>query len=216
MPDADAGRELPLSPESLDSGANVLVAGEPLTRKRAVMLDLMETPDRAAILATTKRSAAQLQQAFDRHHDAEAWKLRFVDCVSKSRSVEAVQETETVRYVADPGDLTGIGIELSGFMQDFYHDEAVERARLGFDSLSPVLMYADVRRVYQFLHVITGRIASSGFTGVFTLDTVGGEREITQRLMQVFDALVEVRETEDATELRVRGGDFGPRTWTEF
>ncbi|WP_276299581.1 DUF7504 family protein [Halorussus lipolyticus] len=216
MPDAEDGRAVPLSAESLDHGTNVLVAGEPFTGKREVMLELLDTPDRGAILATTKRSAARLQQSFDRRYDASEWDLRFVDCVSKGRSVEDVRETETVRYVSDPGDLTGIGIELSGFMQDFYHRDDLERARLGFDSLSPVLMYADLRRVYQFLHVITGRIASSGFSGVFTLDTVRGNRESAQQLMQVFDALVEVRETDDAEELRVRGGDFGPKSWTEF
>ncbi|WP_135853304.1 DUF7504 family protein [Halorussus salinus] len=216
MSDAETGGALPVSPESLADETNVLVAGEPFTRKREVMLELLDTPDRGAILATTKLSAARLKQAFDRRYDAAAWDLRFVDCVSKGRSVEAVRETETVRYVADPGDLTGIGIELSGFMQEFYHRDDLARARLGFDSLSPVLMYADLRRVYQFLHVVTGRIASSGFAGVFTLDTVRGDRQAADRLMQVFDALVEVRETDDGEQLRVRGGDFGPKTWTEF
>lgn len=142
--------------------------------------------------------------------------MRFVDCVTRRRSIDAVRETETTRYVTDPGDLTGIGIEFSGFMRDFYHSDEVDHARLGFDSLSPVLMYADIRRVYQFLHVVTGRVASSGFAGVFTLDTVGGDRQIAQQLTQVFDAVVEVRETGETTELRVRGDDFGPRSWTPF
>jgi hypothetical protein len=35
-------------------------------------------------------------------------------------------------------------------------------------------------------------------------------------LTQVFDALVEVREDGNGPELKVRGGDFGPRTWTTF
>lgn len=65
---SDAG--IPLSPEALDSGTNVLVAGEPLTRKRAVMLELLDTPDRGAILASTKRPAAQLREEFDRRYDA--------------------------------------------------------------------------------------------------------------------------------------------------
>ncbi|WP_132059235.1 DUF7504 family protein [Halorussus amylolyticus] len=212
----EAGIELPLSPESLDSGTSVLVTGEPLTGKRAVMLELLDTPDRGAILATTKQDGTRLRRIFDQRYDLDAWDLRLVDCVSKGQSLDGVRDTDTVRYVTDSGDLTGIGIELSGFMREFYHDEDIEHARLGFDSLSPVLMYADLRRVYQFLHVVTGRIASSGFTGVFTLDTVGGDRQISGQLTQLFDALVEVRETDDATELRVRGGDFGPRTWTAF
>ncbi len=206
----------PLSPEAVEDGTNVLVAGEPFTRKREVLLELLDTPDSGAILATTKWTTDRLRQAFARRYAAEAWELRFLDCVSKSRSVESVRETETMRYVSDPGDLTGMGIELSGFMREFYHREDVERATLGFDSLSPVLMYADLRRVYQFLHVVTGRIASSGFAGVFTLDTVRDDRRAADQLMQVFDALVEVRETDDGEQLRVRGGTFGPQSWTRF
>jgi hypothetical protein len=33
-------------------------------------------------------------------------------------------------------------------------------------------------------------------------------------LKQLFDAVVEVRRGDDGSEFRVRGGDFGPRSWT--
>lgn len=206
----------PLDPAAIEPGTNVLVAGAPMTKKRAVMVDLLETPDRAAMLATTKRSAAKLQSQLENRHGNEDWDYRIVDCVSKHRAVAEVRETETVRYASDAGDLTGIGIQLSGFMQEFYHRDDLETVRLGFDSLSPVLMYSDMRRVYQFLHVVTGRIASSDFSGVFTLDTVGGDGQVRNQLMQIFDALIEIRETKRGRELRVRGDDFGPREWTAF
>jgi hypothetical protein len=79
-----------------------------------------------------------------------------------------------------------------------------------------MLMYADLRRVYQFVHVLTGRIDSSGFAGAFTLDTTTRNSESLDVLMQVFDALVEVRDEGNGPELKVRGGEFGPRQWTEF
>ena len=200
----------PLSPERLDPGSNVLIAGPALTGKRGLMLDLVAgSPDRTAILVTTKQSAARIQADLGERCD-----VRIVDCVTRQRAVGPVRETETVRYLGSPADLTGVGIATSGFMQELYHAPGRPAARLGLHSLSTLLMYADLRRVYQFLHVIAGRVASSDFSGAYTLDTLGRDEETIDRLKSLFDAMVEVRE--DPRQLRVRGGDFGPSGWTAF
>lgn len=205
----------PLVADDLPASTNVLVAGPAMTGKRGLMLDLLGgAPDRSAVGVTTKKSAAQLKGEFGEGRDLGDWHLGLVDCVTRQRAVGPVSDTDTVRYVSSPADLTGIGIATSGWMQDFYHDEDRRRARLGVHSLSTLLMYTGLRRVYQFVHVVAGRVESSGFSGVFTIDTVAADAETLSRLMQLFDSLVEVRE--DPRELRVRGGDFGPDEWTAF
>ena len=212
--DGTAGSS-PLAAEDLPVGSNVLVAGPALTGKRRLMLDLLGgAPDRASILVTTKKSAARMRAEFAEGRDVANWRLGMVDCVTRQRAVGRVADTDAVRYVSSAADLTGIGIATSGWMQEFYHDDDRRRARLGFNSLSTLLMYADFRRVYQFVHVITGRVDSSGFAGVFTMDTVSDDSEFLPKLKQLFDAMVEVRE--DPRELRVRGGAFGPGEWTRF
>lgn len=207
----------PLRPGNAPAGTSVLIAGPPLTRKRDVMFDLLASgTDRSAAVVTTKQSAARVMEAFSRRVDTEDWRLNIVDCVSRQRAVGPVNETATTRYVTSAGDLTGIGIELSGIMQDYYHDPAVDDAWFGLHSLSTLLMYASIRRVYQFVHVIAGRIDSSGFRSAFTLDTVAGDREPVLRLSQLFDAIIEVRHEGEHPELRVRGVDIGPSEWTAF
>lgn len=211
--DADADHGF----ESLDPGRTVLIAGPAMTGKRRLMYRLLASvADDFAAFVTTKldadRLAAELTDAWPERDRS----VRIVDCVSRQRAVQHLSDTDDRRYVATAGDLTGIGIAVSGFMQDAYHDSDVENAVVGLHSLSTMLMYADLRRVYQFVHVVTGRVESSGFRGVFTLDTPAGDDESVTRLKGLFDGLVEVRETEATPELRARGEIDGPRTWTSF
>jgi hypothetical protein len=140
--------------------------------------------------------------------------IGIVDCVTKQRGGGELVDDARVKYAASPVDMAGIGIKLSEFLEEFYSEKNIRRNRILLYSLSTMLMYADLRRVYQFVHVITGRVQSSDFAGVFSVDTVPGDEETVARLVQLFDSIVEVRE--DPRELRVRGGDFGPAEWTAF
>ncbi|MFB6179054.1 MAG: hypothetical protein ABEI77_04945 [Halorientalis sp.] len=204
-----------LQPEQLPPKTSTLIAGPALTGKRELLFDLLGGgDDTASILITTKRNAERFRESFLQTHPDSDWDVRLVDCVSKSQSLQRVQDTDTTKHVTNPGDLTGIGIATSGFMREFYHGD--RDVRIGLHTLSTLLMYSDLKRVFRFCHVMNGRIASSGFSGVYTLDTSTRNAEALDVLTGLFDAVVEVRETDESEQLRVRGSDFGPRRWTEF
>ncbi|WP_136717651.1 DUF7504 family protein [Halorientalis salina] len=208
--------ESPLNPERLEAGTSVLIAGPAMTGKRQLLFDLVGGGDEtASILVTTKRDADRFRDSFlETRADPAAWDLRMIDCVSRSHSISRVRDSATTKYVTSAGDLTGIGIAASGFMREFHHEG--RGVRIGLHTLSTLLMYADLKRVFQFCHVMNGRMASSGFSGVFTLDTTSRNTEALDVLTGLFDAVVEVRDEGDEPELRVRGADFGPRRWTAF
>ena len=203
---------------AVSPGTSILIAGPAMTGKRQLMFDFLEdAADTRAAFVTTKRDAERMEAESGAAWTLADWELTIVDCVSRQRGVEADPETATFEYVARPGDLTGIGIALSGFMQDAYHDPDASHPAVGLHSLSTLLMYADVRRVYQFLHVITGRIDSSEFTGAFTFDLVGGDESHLARFRELFDGLVEVREgDEEGRQIRTRGAVDGPRGWVSY
>jgi len=95
-------------------------------------------------------------------------------------------------------------------MRGWHHDGSVVDPCVGFHSLSTLLMYGDIRCVYQFFYVVTTRIATTDGVGAFTLDsTPSGETYGVLR--QLFDAMVEVRPGDGGSEFRVHGSDFGPR-----
>lgn len=212
----DGGAEtLPF--DELDPGTNVLVTGPVMTGKRRLMHALLaqDSPnERGTIVVTTRKDATRTVRDFERvAGTVDDDRLAIVDCVGDSHGFGRRRPASNVQHVSDPGDLTGIGIGVTKFMRRYYDED--NGARLGLHSLSTMLMYSDLRRVFQFLHVMTGRISSSGFVGVFTLDDTVPDNADVSILRQPFDALVEVRETpEGQREVRTRGADIGPRHWT--
>lgn len=207
----------PLPLDEFAAGTNVLVTGPIMTGKRRLMHTLLarDSPnERGTITITTRKNATRTIRDFERvAGPVDDGRLSIVDCVSRFHGFAAPRDSQHIQCISDPGDLTGIGIGVTEFMRRYY--EEGNGARVGLHSLSTMLMYSELRRVFQFLHVMTGRISSSDFVGVFTLDdTVPDDSEVSI-LSQPFDALVELRETVEGTrELRTRGADIGPREWT--
>jgi hypothetical protein len=210
-----------LDAAAVPDGSNVLVVGPPMTGKRRLLYEVLaadRSGSRATGLVTTRKPADQLAMGYREVHPGVR-SLAIVDCVTRQQGFSGGETTRERRFVSSAGDLTGIGIALTEFMHQFDDDPAVESASIGMHTLSTLLMYADVRRVFQFLHVLTGRVSSTGFLGGFVLDTPVPDASLGV-LKQTFDGLVEVREVEETgdREYRVRGldGDVGPRTWTAF
>lgn len=208
--------ETPLDPGDIEPGTSVLVAGPAMTGKRDLMLDIVQgSRDSTACLVTTKKSAARIRQWFEvAVPDAEDWDLTILDCVGATSSFAASAETDVVT-ISSPRDMTGIGIKLTGFLQR-QHTAGTADARIGFHSLSTLLMYTDLGTVYRFGHVINSRINTAGAIGAFTLDTTSRNAEAVETLSGVFDALVEVETDETGRKLRVKGDSFGPSSWTYF
>ncbi|MCT9094914.1 recombinase RecA [Haloarchaeobius sp. HME9146] len=209
--------DLSLSAESLSPGTNLLIAGPAMTGKRQLMYELLSRDDDAAsatAIVTTRKAAETIEREY-RSVDPDVTQLGLVDCVSRQRGFDGTRDSTDRRYVTNAGDLTGIGIRASEFMRRFHEDDAVDTAGVGLHTSSTVLMYTELRRVFQFFHVMTGRVESAGYTGVFVLDTPTADNALDV-LKQVFDGLVEVRDGEDGRQLRVRGIDAGPRHWTAF
>jgi archaellum biogenesis ATPase FlaH len=93
-------------------------------------------------------------------------------------------------------------------------DAGVDRLRVGFDSLSPLLMYVDLQRLFRFLHVFTSQIQSQGWLGVFSVDPESHDDQTINTISQLFDGVVEVRVTDGGDrEVRVRGVSDSPSDW---
>lgn len=104
-------------------------------------------------------------------------------------------ENWTVRGVENPGDLTGIGIELSELLSSMAtaagDDEAVA---VCFNNLTSLLQYADLQRVFRFLHVVTGRVKTIGGVGHYHIDPDAHDKQTMATLKGLFDAVIEVGE----------------------
>lgn len=204
-----------LRPGEVEPGTNVLVSGQALTGKREVLLTLLgiEARDRATIVVTTRQDADTTVRDFQAlAGERPDERICVVDCVSQSGGFGAVTDSADRRYLSDPSDLTGIGIGVSEWMREC-HAEG-RPTRIGIHSLSTMMMYADLRRVFQFLNVVTNRVRVADFVSVVAVD----DRVLDQRefgvIQQPFDAHLRPRERNGEREMQVRGGSFAPREWT--
>ncbi|MFC4437190.1 MULTISPECIES: RAD55 family ATPase [Natrialbaceae] len=188
----------------VDAGTNVLVAGPPLTGKRSIALSILESGANrgdGSIAITTKDSADVVLAKLPEDAD-----VGVVDCVTKQRGVGAVEDNSRVKYASSPVDMTGIGIKLSEFLQEFYDRRELPRNRVLLHSISTLLMYSDLQTVFRFLHVFTGRIQSANALGVYVIDSTSHDDQTMNTLKQLFDAVIEVDEGEEATpEIRTAG-----------
>ncbi|MFC6765964.1 RAD55 family ATPase [Natrinema soli] len=196
----------------LDPGTNVLVAGPPLTGKRRIAFDILANGANrgdGSIIVTTKDSADKVIESFDdRVDEGVEPDIGVVDCVTKQRGIGTIDDDPRIKYASSPVDMTGIGIKLSEFLQEFYETRGVTENRVLLHSVSTLLMYSDLQTVFRFLHVFTGRIQSADALGVYVIDSTAHDDQTMNTLKQLFDAVIELEEAADGEEPTIRTAGF--------
>jgi len=199
--------------DEVEPGTNLLVSGPAMSGKRELLLRILARgaeDDEGAIVVTARDPAEEVIEDYQSHVDGEGY-IRVLDAVSSRSGSPA--ESAAVRHVSSPGDLTGMGIEFSELARAAQAD-GVDRLRIGFDSLSPLLMYVDLQRLFRFLHVFTSQIQSRDWFGLFAIDPDSHDAQVVNTISQLFDGVIEIRVADDgAREARVRGLDSSPTAW---
>ena len=95
----------------------------------------------------------------------------------------------SVDAVPEPGDLTGLAIAISAYL-DAWRD-VPETPVVCFDSVTALLAHADPSRVFRFLHATTGRLADLGGVAHYHLDPSVVDEATVNTLTALFDAVVE-------------------------
>lgn len=197
--------------KEVEPGSNLLVSGPPMTGKRRLTMRLLARGARdgeGAVIVSTRNPVDKLANNYQELLGGTNQQCWFVDCVNSEENGPS-----NVRYVTSPSDLTGIGIEFSE-IANAANETGVPRLRVGFDSLSPLLMYADLQRAFRFLHVFTSQIQSRNWLGLFVLDPESHDDQAVNTIRQLFDGLIELRVDDDGgRRARVRAGDDGPTQW---
>ena len=199
---------------AVDPGTNVLVTGPPMSGKRQLMLRILAQGARAddgSVVVTSKDPASDIFEDYRAVLGDVDTYLRIIDCVSSQGGNETV--ADLVRTVNSPGDLTGIGIEFSEVARNADED-GIERLRIAFDSLSPVLMYVELQRLFRFLHVFTSQIQSRNWLGLFAIDPDSHEEQVINTVSQLFDGMLQIRVPDSGgREVRARGFTESPTDW---
>lgn len=101
------------------------------------------------------------------------------------------------RQVESPGNLTKIGVELNELLTSWTEDGA--RLTVCFESLTPLIQYSDVEKVYKFMHVFSNQVEASDARAHYHLDPNAHEASDVNLLMTTFDGVVEVNADGDVS-----------------
>lgn len=188
----ELGVDLPSgAPRRVPAGTNLLVTGPPMVGKQRLALELLaagQRRDDGGLLVTTETPSVRLADDYADLVDAEWPPLRMVDAVGEQGRRE-VNQRYAVEFVPSPGDLTGLGIAMNKAL-DAFAAEGVADVRVAIDSLSTMLTYLDAKRVFKFLHVLSGRVATGGALGVYTLNTAAVDPQVVGMLKNPVDGVV--------------------------
>jgi len=199
---------------SVPAGTNLAIVGPSMTGKADLVIQLLTAgyEDGDGILCiTTKRSISRLLDTVERQAPSlDRESIGVIDCMSSGD--EGTDRPMTER-VSSPADLTGISIGMTKLKKRF-QERGISQVRYGLLSVSTLLQYLDVNRVFKFLHIYTRRVTDTSGFGVYTLDDDAHSPQAVNTITGQFDGLVTLRETDDgAIEFRVRGLERRPTRW---
>lgn len=189
---------LPESAASVPAGTNLLVMGPPLVGKPDLVSDIVTAgaaADQSSVLVSPDSSVSSLRERVGSAPYV-------VDC--SGLGGDAFDPDARVASVSSPQDLTGVGMSVVKCTRAI-GSEAARGLRLGVLSLSTLLQYTDPDRVFNFLHVLTGRIAAAGYLGVFAIDATSHDETTLNTIKSQFDGAVRLRDTDDGVAAEALG-----------
>ncbi|HLB70466.1 MAG: recombinase RecA [Candidatus Methanoperedens sp.] len=213
-------KELDNAIGGIRKGSNIMMIGPPMSGKEVILYYIMyhgsAVTENAVIMVTTRESATHILDWFKEHRLVlPLTRIGIVDCVTKTLGGAAV-ETENIKIASSPVDLTGIGVKISQFFEEYVMKKNIRKTQLHINSLSTILMYSNIQTVFRFLHVFTGRIKSAGALGIYMIESGMHDEQSIATLKQLFDGMIEVKSENDKNYIRIVGLSPKPTPWFEF
>ncbi|MFC7077568.1 RAD55 family ATPase [Haloarcula halophila] len=201
-------------------GSNILLSGPAMSGKERLAYDILadgaRNGDGAVVVSTSDGAATIVSDFRELVPEVEESQLGVVDCRGEGGSDNGSVDGAYVHQVSSPGDLTGIGIGITKALEGL-HNSGREQGRLALVSLSTMLTYTDKKTVFKFCHVLSSRLDSAGYIGVFTIDSGAHDEQTLQVIKQAFDGLIEIRDAEGGgREGRVLGLAGEPTPWQDI
>jgi KaiC/GvpD/RAD55 family RecA-like ATPase len=197
-----------------------MLIGPSMSKKEVILHYIMyhgtAINENAVMTVTTHESATQILGWFKKNKMVlPLSRIGVIDCITKSIG-GTIFETENIKFATSPSDLTGIGVRISQFFEDYLIKKKILKIQLHINSLSEILMYSNIQTVFRFMHVFTGRVKAAGALGIFVIDSGMHDDHTIATLKQLFDGIIEIKEENEKNYLRTVGLSSKPTPWLEY
>jgi len=212
-------KELDNAIGSIKKGSNILLIGPSMSKKEDILHHITyygsAKNENGIITVITRESATHVLDWFTNNGlTLPLSRIGIVDCVTKMNG-GIVIENENIKTANSPADLTGIGVRISQFFEEFMKKDILQ-IQLHVDSLSTLFMYANIETIFKFFHVFTCRIKDNGGLGIYLMETgVHGEQTMTI-LKHLFDGIIEIKSENDRNLIKVVGFSSKPTPFFEY
>jgi len=213
-------KELDNAIEGIRRGSNILMIGPPMSQKEVILYNIMyngaTVNENAVVTVSTHDSGTQILDWLKENKPVFPLSgIGIIDCITKSIGGNAV-ESENIKIAVSPLDLTGIGVRIGQFFEDFLKKKDFKKIQLHINSLSTLLMYSNINTVFRFIHVFTGRIKATGGLGIFVMESGMHDEQAIATLKQLFDGVIEIKTEKDVKYIRIMGLSTKPTLWFEY
>lgn len=213
-------KELDDSIGGISKGSNIMLIGPPMSQKGVILNNIMYhgtvKNENAVIKVTTRESAEQILEWFKRNKlELPLSRIGIIDCITKSFG-GSVYENDYIKIASSPVDLTGIGVRIGQFFEDFILKKNILKTQLHIDSVSTILMYSNIQTVFRFIHVFTRRIKAAGSLGIYVVESGMHDEQSIATLTQLFDGVIEIKTENDKNYIRIAGLSPKPTPWFEY
>lgn len=165
---------------TLEGATNVLLKVPPMSEGRELAMSLLVGGDTVpnVLFVTYTRQPSECVA------DVDGESVGSVGVITVGEGAGQIDDAVT-ESVSTPSDLTGLGIEIGGFLSEW---EAP--VHVSFDSLTSLLQYVDFETTYEFLHTITGQIHAADARAFFYIDPSAHDDQDVAGIESLFDASV--------------------------
>ncbi len=204
----------------LRKGSNIMLIGSSMSRREVILRQVMyhgaAKNENAIITVATRDSAIHILEWFTENKlILPLSRIGIVDCITQTASGAAL-ENENIKTVKSPVDLTGIGIKISQFLEEFTVKKNIQRIQLHINSLSTILMYSDIETVFRFLHVFTSRIKDKGWLGIYVIESGMHGEQTMAILKHLFDGIIEIKLENGRNFIKTVGFSSRPTPFFEY
>lgn len=209
----------------IKKGSNILLIGPPMSRKEVILNYMMyhgaTKNENAVIAVNTYETGIHALEWFEENKlILPLSRIGIVDCIAKMigdfGNSNGLDCSDNIKTVDHPVDLTGIGVRISQFIEEYYMIKNMQKIQLCINSLSTLLVYSNIRTVYRFLYVFTRRIKAAGGLGVYVIESGIHDMRSIAILSQLFDGIIEVKSENDRNFFRAVGLSPKPTRWIEY
>lgn len=200
-------------------GTNLMLIGPPMSGKddlaNTIIGHGLKEGDSSIIVSTRETGERVLDWFSNNGMDIDTSDLGVVDCVTKTLGIPTSDE-DHIKRASSPVDLTGIGVRIGQYFEEYLVEKKSPGLRFCINSLSTILMYSNLQTLFRFLHVFTGRVKASNSFGIFIVEDEMHDPQTIATLKQLFDGMIEIKETDSGHSIRILGITPKPTPWYDF